>query len=147
MSFDFLAQVKTTDDVLTLQKELEALTKYLFSTKKDTFETALQEEVRAWVADVVRAQGGTTAATRKKFLDELNAQLKKLPAVQLTLAFQPTQKNIDVIHNWLHSQLQQPHVLHLVYDPSVVGGAVISYQGRYHDASLKKVIEETHATV
>jgi hypothetical protein len=80
------------------------------------------------------------------FLSTLKGSLKELKIIKLILAFDPSCKTIANIHNFVKSTLGNGYILDIEVSEDVVGGAIIIFNGKYCDLSLKKNIEETFKT-
>lgn len=138
----------TSDDVALLQTEIDLLKKSLFLVGKeaqDMFEQVAKNQVRAWVGQAILEHAGTTTKARETYLTQLFSELKKLPSMHLEIAIEPTYELLTQIQQWLHRELNTSFILELEYNPTLIGGAVITYQGKYHDGSLKTQLEEVYA--
>lgn len=142
---EILEKVITSDDVALLQSEIDTLKKSLFTVGEDGFDAAAKTQVRAWVGQAVSDQGGSTIKSRESYLIQLAGELKKLPVIHLSIAVEPTYETLNNIHAWLLRELNSNFILELEYDPGLIGGAIITYQGKYHDGSLKTQLEEVYA--
>ncbi|CAN5286763.1 hypothetical protein BH10PAT2_BH10PAT2_4280 [soil metagenome] len=134
--FNSLADlVNTTDDLRTIQKEVELIKESVYSTGKKGMSNVLHEQVRAKVAKIIEP-----ALTEKPAhtLDELATELQALPIIRMNIAFQPTQSTIEKITGWLRSNTEQKWILDLVINPEVGAGTVIEVNGYYRDYSLKQ---------
>ena len=69
--------------------------------------------------------------------------LKKLKVIKLVLAFDPTRKTIENIHNFVKNIAGIGYILDIEISEDVLGGAVIIFNGKYYDFTLKKSIEDT----
>lgn len=76
---------------------------------------------------------------------ELKKQLAGLESMQVAtvqLAIQPTQKMITEIYGWAKNKLGEGWVIDFEVAPSILGGLIIEYQGKYHDRSLINVYKK-----
>jgi F0F1-type ATP synthase delta subunit len=142
MYSDLLTTVVTNSDASLLRQELELLQAALFKVKEGNFDEVLKEQIRAWVAEELRAEFAKPEVKKEKALEEMLTQLKELPTVQLTLAFEPTQHNLGHIHEWLIRTLGTHVLVDVLYQPNMIGGAAVSYQGKYFDGSLAQKLED-----
>lgn len=69
-------------------------------------------------------------------LGKLEEAIKKLEMVQLTLAYEPSPQDIEAFFK------VAGNILDISKDPRILGGAVVSYQGKYGDHSLRKKLDE-----
>ena len=127
----------TTEDLEKLKKELYLLEQSLFQTKSDAFQTTLKTEVRASVAFWIEKEL-TSKKDAHTLISELQSQLKNIDVIELTLAFEPTLSAIERIYTYVKTILSDDFVLDIVFDRSVLGGALIVNKGQYRDYSVKK---------
>lgn len=126
--------IKTTDDVERVSDELEVLLSSLYKTKNG-FKTALKKSVSIELAKVIKDLGGE-AADLAGLLKNIQSYIKGLPVLKITLSFSPTQ-------DFIEKMTTQKYIIDLSKDTSILGGAVISVNGRYKDYSLRKALERT----
>jgi len=79
----------------------------------------------------------TTDDALKKKLD-----VHGLQVVDLTCAITPTYAFLTRLGENLKKKFGAKTILRVAVDSSVVGGAIVSYKGRYVDLSLKKKLEK-----
>jgi F0F1-type ATP synthase delta subunit len=104
-------------------------------------------------------QGHETADLLKKLLEEekidfsnlrltkdhlihIKESLSSAKVVNLTIAIEPNLEMINKLSLWVKSNLGDDSVLDLKIDQSILGGAIISYEGLYKDYSLKSSLEK-----
>lgn len=75
-------------------------------------------------------------------LTKLNQYLKDLEELKLTLSFTPKADGLGKIISWVKQNVGRETVLEFYKDESILGGATLSYRGKYKDYSLKKTLEE-----
>ncbi len=127
--------VNTTDDLRTLQKEVAAIKQGVYGTGQNGISTILKEQVRAKVAKIIEP---ALSEKPEHVLDELLNDLKALPTIRLSIAFNPTQSTIEKISDWLRTNTDKQWVLDLAINPDVGAGTVIEVNGYYRDFSLKE---------
>lgn len=141
MYSDILSCVKTSQDKAILLSEINTLLKSLFEPKKGVEET-LKSEVRAGIASVIRAKLAE-GEDLEKYLSGLAQELESRQEVKLELAFEPTEKTLEHISAWLAANVGEHAIVSLAVNSALLGGAVVSFNGKYYDGSLCKVVEET----
>jgi hypothetical protein len=146
MYSELLSRIITTQDAALLKQEIEALQNSAYKTKKDAFKVTLNTQVRKWVADAIEAEL-TQEISPEKYLLGLLDELKKNASVQIGIAFEPSRQNIEKIHDWLFRELGVPVLLDVTYDPTVIAGTKIAYNGKYYDFSLGKQLSPTIESV
>jgi len=77
-----------------------------------------------------------------KELEETKDELLKLPVLKIQLAFLPTPSFIKELSDWFKKNLKKRVLLDIEVNPTIVGGLILEYKGRYLDLSLKKEIEK-----
>ena len=71
--------------------------------------------------------------------------IKKFKVIKLTLAFDPTGKTIENIHEFVSENLGIGYILDIEVDENVLAGAAIMFNGKYKDFTLRKTLEEAFA--
>jgi len=109
----------------------------MFSDRLATLRTkddvdALLGEIDAYRDSLYKTKGKVQIPPE---LDKLEETVKKLEVVQLTLAYEPSPQDIEVFFK------AAGKILDISKDARILGGAVVSYQGKYSDYSLKKKLE------
>ncbi len=77
-----------------------------------------------------------------KELADIKEELLKLPVLKIQLAFLPAQTFIEELSDWLKRNLKKKVLLDIKVNPTIVGGVILEYRGRYLDLSLKREIEK-----
>lgn len=73
---------------------------------------------------------------------KLKSEGNKIPVVNLTLAFEPTQAILKNINLWFLRRTQKKVLLNITLERSILGGAFISYDGRYKDYTVKTKLDK-----
>jgi hypothetical protein len=92
-------------------------------------------EAQTTLADAARMQTVLAAAQR---------QLENLPLMTITAAIAVNRAAALKIVRWLERAGPGPLKLELAYDPEIVGGAVIEWQGKRSDYSLAKKLDDKY---
>lgn len=74
--------------------------------------------------------------TPNKYLEELKQALLKLPIVELTIAFSPSQNDINEVLAAIRSEINPEAIIDISVNPYLIAGAQIIYEGKYHDGSI-----------
>lgn len=142
-----LESVNTREDKEILSNELDVLIQGLYKTDH-TFQTLLDTDIRAQTRDAILKDFSTNSIqitdteNIKLYLTNIKTELENLKMVELTLAFHPTQEVISSIHDWIKENVGSGYLLKLLYNPSLLGGAIIAVNGIYKDFSLQKSLDE-----
>lgn len=140
MDFDLLKYVRTVSDAELLNNEIDILIDSLYRTGERSFDKTINKSVRKEIAKALETIGPSKSG-RKADLQRIKEDLKKLNVLRLTLAFEPSQLVIEKTIKWLRENVSGDIVVNILYDPAIVGGAIIEYQGKYIDMSLKKKLD------
>lgn len=84
-------------------------------------------------------------ASCEKILSQVKDGVKKMKVVKITLAIDPSNEIIAHISEWINQNLETNTLIDIDKDESILGGAVLSINGKYKDFSLKKNLEDVLA--
>ncbi len=144
--FDILTSLKTTLERDQLSMEIEKLLASLFYAKT-SFESALSA-ISLETADKILQtfrKNNLDSQNReivRHFLLTLKDLIKKFKIIKLNIAFNPNEETVEKLNAWVVENLGMGYILDISVNSSVLGGAVIVYNGVYKDFSLVKRIEE-----
>jgi F0F1-type ATP synthase delta subunit len=85
---------------------------------------------------------GSDQKEQFNLLEKLKDWLKKLPVLKLEIAFLPSEKTIEKISYWLKKEVGKKIILDIYFNPKIVGGAILEYEGKFANLSLAKEIEK-----
>jgi hypothetical protein len=77
----------------------------------------------------------------EKFFLKVQAEIKNLPTAHIILAFNPKKELIQLIQEWFYEKFKKIVILDIAVDPDIIGGCVISFNGRANDYTLLGKIE------
>lgn len=145
--FDLITSLKTTRDVDNLSSEIDMLISALFRSEKVSLEKALTSTSEDSAKKITEAFLKNNLDMTDKdqvsdFLDTLKSLIKKFKVIKLILAFDPTRQTIENIAEFVSENIGIGYILDVEIDESVLGGAVVMFNGKYNDFTLKKNIEE-----
>ncbi|OGV90336.1 hypothetical protein A2783_04210 [Microgenomates group bacterium RIFCSPHIGHO2_01_FULL_45_11] len=135
-----VGRTKTTVDKDKLSAEIAVVKAAIFK-KPEVLESVLRHDLRAWVADVVR-EGLSATKNPDKWLDDIVRALENHHIIELTVAFEPTEVIIEHFAGWIDRELKDKFLLEVKTDRRLIAGTTISYQGKYHDYSLRKIFQK-----
>ena len=148
--FDLITSLKTTREVDDLSLEIDTLASELFESEKMSLEKAL-DSISSDSAKKIReifSKNKFDIEDKKivaDFLDTLRDLLKKFKVIKLILAFDPTRKTIEKIHEFVSDKIGIGYILDIEVMESFLGGAAVMFNGKYKDFSLRKSLEEAFA--
>lgn len=140
MKSKLIETVKTKEEMRVLYDEVNVLKLSMFRKGSSDFQNILHTVIRKKTADIILSE--TPNLIIEEYLEGLLSELEKINSVSITLAYEPTQIEIERFYEFVQASVAKKIVLDLLYDPAIVGGMVISYGGRYKDYSFRKIFEE-----
>lgn len=135
MSQDLLSKVHTVEDKVRFESDLDKLARAVF--KQGAFQKILRSEVTKELSDIIITDVGDSVPTTT-YLKGLNQQLESLQVVDITLAFVPTQAQVDQLYTWLGDSVGHKFIFNIHTNEALIAGARVEYAGRFTDASLAK---------
>lgn len=142
MYSNILNKVRTKEEALRLEEEVDLLLKKIYETKEGAFEEALEKSVRSWVSEEIKMAFAENQIEKEGFLKGVKEALNKLKILKLTLAFEPVEETLDKIHSWVLREIGEGVVIEIAFNPNILAGAIIIYEGKYKDYSFRKKFEE-----
>jgi hypothetical protein len=139
--------LKTKKDVNRLINILENLTEELFKEAFNLQQFLSREGSYDFVESFQNALKTNCPDPSDKhqmqnYIAKAQEEIEKLPIVHIILPFAPKESLIAVIHDWFLLNYKKTVVLDVAVDPDLIGGSVLSFQGRANDYSLKGQIEQ-----
>lgn len=150
MYFDLITSLKTTEEVDNLALEIDNLQTSLFISPKMSLDKAIESISQTGAKKIMEIFSKNNLDVSNKelirdFLQTLKDLIKKFKVVKLILAFDPSLKTIQNIHEQVLENLGIGYILDIEIDESVLGGAVIIFNGKYKDFTLRRSLEEVFA--
>lgn len=114
---------------------------YLTNENRDPYED-LPLEIKKRIIESTQKESisMSNAKEMSTFLNGLTKYIEGLPSVTLILAFSPSEKQLKEMQGWMEQNLNKKILLHTVFDPSVIAGMVVQYDGVYKDYSLNNYL-------
>lgn len=73
----------------------------------------------------------------KAFIEKIQERITTMPTMTMTVAFEPKEATLKAIAGWFLVNTSKQVLLDLSFDRSIIGGAVISVNGRFYDFSVR----------
>jgi hypothetical protein len=86
---------------------------------------------------------GTNTALEDFFI-KIEETVKDLPIVNLTLAIEPDEAYLKKIADWFVINLNKQVLIEVEVDEGIIGGAMIGFEGKQFNASVKPYFEKTY---
>lgn len=145
MYSDLLPMVRTKEEVDLLVQEVEYLEEAVFKTDAEEWSKTMAKRVRLVVAEVLSANLPQDREGRKTALREIKKEIIALPVVNLVLAIDPTEDMVKEISDKLRKITNAGIIIDIKRDSLIVGGALVTYAGKFGDFSLATKIEKAWA--
>ncbi|GEM_PF-1871787 len=135
--------LKTKNDANDFIYLLEKLSADLFKKNGKSFDKLLSQDLSYEVGKTLKSVAeGTGESMRNKqhvelFFSHLKDITSSLPVIHVIVAVEPTEKVVSLIHNWIYNNFKKLMLLDITYDPELIGGCVVSFNGKANDYSLK----------
>jgi F0F1-type ATP synthase delta subunit len=126
---DFSIHLATiSEDIYQTNFDLEkVLTEHFGTIKKDKFIALLRDNKINIFAN----------SDLKAFLDKIQTRIADLPVLSLVVAFEPTDETFKILSEWLILNIQKEVLLDITIDTKLIGGATVSFNGKYAECSIK----------
>lgn len=139
MSSPVLSLIKTTQEQSLFEDELNSLKNALYQNE-DRFNEVLNG-LRPQIAKALVTELSANSVSKEDYLNSLTEELQKMPAIGLTLAFEPSVATINKIYEWITNQTTTPTLIDIDVNPRILGGVIIVSRGTYSDFSVKKTVD------
>lgn len=130
-------KIKTSEEKDKLMEEVDILLNSLFQNKGEALTMLLKTGVRAWVSEHVRSELAKDEANPGEYLKKIKEELTSFKTLKLTLAFEPTESNIEKFSYAVKKYLGEKVVIEFSYNPALIAGCTVIFEGRYRDFSMK----------
>ncbi|MDO8700150.1 MAG: hypothetical protein Q7J56_00520 [Deltaproteobacteria bacterium] len=150
MYYDLMTSIKTVDEANSLSSEIDTLTATLFKSENMSLSNALESINMSDAKKIKEMFSKNNLDINNKeiasdILQSIKNLIKKFKIIKLILAFDPSLKTIEKIHNYVSLNIGIGYILDIEVSESVLGGSVVTFNGKYQDFSLRKTLEEVFA--
>ncbi len=145
--YDVLRDIKTIEQLEEFSSDIDNILSSLFKVKNKNIEEILNKTVGQKTLGIVKKLVETNKIDASdynsldKLLNGIKQDLRKIRILKMFLAIDPTSEIIDHVFDWVKKNLGEGIVLDIDKDESILGGAIISFNGTYKDFSLKRALE------
>ena len=145
--YDIVKSLKTTQDAEEFLSQLDNLLAKLFKINPDSLDKSLEKIVSSKLAELLRESfkknniNQNDHSAIESFLNSIKNQIQQLNILKLQLAFDPSDETINTVFNWVAENYGDGIILDIHRDESILGGAIIAFNGKYKDLSLRKRFE------
>lgn len=145
---DILGDIKTVAELDNFLAEIENVLAGLFKVRNRNIDQILDKTAGKSTADKIKrliAQdkiNPTDYDSLEKLLTTLKETLKKIKTLKISLAIDPPGKMVEHFFDWVKENIGQGIILDIDKDETILGGAIITFNGIYKDFSLRRSLEE-----
>lgn len=139
-------ELKTYENLQALLKDLDALILEVSGEFGESTEEIIKKSSPNFADFLTRyLKGSPSQREALAALTKLKKELGELVTLELSIALSPPQSFIDKIFDWVQRNVGDNIVINFKKNPSIVGGAVVSYKGKYADFSLSRQLKQYSA--
>lgn len=140
---DIVNSIKTQEQLDQFSNLLETLNASIYKSD-DSFNKILSSNkskaAELLATELLKPEVISSPGQKEKLISETAEELKNIKTIHITIAIPATDEIVKIISDWSQKKLKGNYLFDIEYDPSIVGGAQVSYDGRYMDDSLIKKI-------
>ncbi len=114
--------------------ELERCLHYQYDIKFNAFIQKVLEKNNLQLADDNKVK-------LEKLLADVAKEVASIEILELTIAFSPTVRFLNVLRHWIVENVSKNTVIAIHVDKSVLGGAAIVYRGHYLDLTISNKLK------
>jgi hypothetical protein len=119
----------------------------LYKFDEQSFVNTLEQSVSKKLYNAIKRElggevNGSNLELQKALLREIKTRVSSMEMVRLMIAVEPTERMISRIYKWVVDNLGPEKLLEFEVDKSMLGGARITYRGRFADFSWEKKWKE-----
>ncbi len=146
--YDSLRDIKTREQLEEFSAEIDNILSSLFKIKNRNIEDVLEKTVGQKTIKIIKKLvqenkiDSSDYNSLEKVLTSIKQDLKKIRTLKISLAINPTSEIIDRLFDWAKKNLGEGIILDIDKNETILGGAIISFDGIYKDFSLKNTLEE-----
>jgi len=137
-----LSKIRTVDDQEKILEEIDVLLSSLYQDKGLGFESTLKTSARAWLYPLLREEFSKEGANRRNLLLNLKQKIEGLSKVYITLAFEPSEDALNRFGGVIRTSVREDVIISVAYDPHLIGGVQIIYNGEFRHFSFKRIFEK-----
>ena len=136
----------TREDLIALLEEINFAQNLIFKDTHTPLSEKIKEKTSSEFVHFVKKLENENSHFRfpnqqSSFFQNLEKELKSIPQLKLEIAFEPSAEFLEKIEQWFKIRIKRL-ILDLSQNQSIVGGAIMSYRGKYKNLSVAKKIEE-----
>jgi len=127
----------TTEDVRVLVTGIESIQAAIYKGKAD-FDKELHRSVSSPFTEIFESEA---QGNWEKYLDDLKQELLNLKVLEITIGTELNRNSLEEIGDVAKEFISDRVVLDILVERSILGGAILSINGKYKDYSLKSEVD------
>lgn len=141
-------QIHTRYDWETLSSDIDRILVSIFIQNESTFNDALdgiigQNSAKTILDSLLEKNiPKDNSLEVKNHLETMKEDLRKMKDLRMTLAIDLPSKIIRDISLWAKQSIDPSIYLDIRVDSTIVGGAILIYEGKYYDESISHLINQ-----
>jgi hypothetical protein len=135
MYSEIIKRLRTKEETYQILDEVDLLLKTIYQNTSK-YDDIIINDIRKWVKDMITSEIEKEKIDKEEYLKGLKEVINKLKVLDLTISFDPSSSTVNHISSWVRQNLGETVIINFIYDPKIIAGATISYNGRYIDLSL-----------
>ncbi len=144
---DLLSSIKTVQEADNLDSEIDLLTSSLFKSDNESLNKEMKLISETTSEKIMETFSKNKLDSKDKefvrnFLDTLRQLIAGLKVIKLVLAFYPSNPTLENIHSFIVKNVGAGYILDIEVSQTILGGAIIIFNGKYNDFSLEKNIND-----
>jgi F0F1-type ATP synthase delta subunit len=142
-SSDFLSQIKTKEDKLSLLSMIDNINAILYTK---SFKTELKKKAPKEFYEILNKDFTKLKWQLRsigEYLNELKEEIVSVETVEITLAFNPSQDFLDKLSNRVKTDFGKNVAPDVIVDQGIIAGAKIAFMGKIKDLSFRKMLKNT----
>lgn len=141
----------TKEDVAKMQQSLDQVIEKIYSTKVDVNKMLAEvfpREIKAVIVDLAEKKGVSIKdpVAFQNVLTAVKEQIRKISLIEISVGGVVTEEFLYKMQRWFDENIDNKVIIQIKQDPSIIGGAVISYNGKFHDYTVNAEVEKLLST-
>lgn len=139
----FTTKSQATDFVTRLSQISQKIYQTPFSLEKELMDQlGIQKKDKFYTLLRDSKINAESASALKEFVDSLITYINALPVLSLTFAFEPKEQTLTRMSEWFSLNTKTQILFDISVDSTIMGGAKISYNGKFLDYSIRPKVDE-----
>jgi F0F1-type ATP synthase delta subunit len=140
-SYSIWKSIVTKSDLNELENLLDQLESHMFINNSSlNYQQLIESSANPDIAEVL-VDSLSENDSIKLIVDNIRKDIEKLSFMHLSFSQRPTEKFLKIVGKWIKENINEKVVIDFDIKKEILGGAEISYLGKFGDYSLKKKLD------